>query len=115
MTGFLELMNNLDESDDDQGWVIGGQLGPSVWKKGNYNAFLLIYGLDADAVFSPVAQDDTPVPGTGIGDGMDGVVLGGTYFWRDDIALRLWLLTSDADGADDEPAALRIDLEYNVE
>ncbi len=116
MTGFLQFMNNLDEAE--QGWATGAQLGSSQWKQGNYNAFLVFYDLDGDAIFSPVAQDDTPVAGTGLndgdGDGMSGVVLGGQYFWRDNVALKLWVLTSDPAGADDEPLRLRFDLDFRV-
>jgi hypothetical protein len=116
MTAYLEVMNNLDESDN--GWVLGGQLGPSKWTQGDYNLFALVYDLDGDAIFSPVAQDDTAVAGTGLndgdGDGMDGFVLGWTYFWRDNIALRIWALTSDPEGAEDEPIRLRFDLDFKV-
>ena len=116
MTGYVEFINNLDESE--QGFVLGAQLGSSAWKKGNYNVFALIYDLDGDAVFSPTAQDDTAVGGTGLndgdGDGMNGVVFGGQYFWRDNIAFKLWVLTSDPDGADDEPIRLRFDMDFNV-
>lgn len=116
MTGYLQYVQNLDESDN--GIVLGGQLGSSKWERGNYNAFLLLYTLDGDAVFSPVAQDDTPVPGTGLsdgdGDGMDGTVFGGTYYWRDNIALRLWVLTSNASGADDDPIRLRFDIDFRL-
>ena len=116
MTAYIEYMNNLDESE--QGVVLGGQLGSSQWVRGNYNAFAMIYDLDGDAIFSPVAQDDTPVAGTGLndgdGDGMSGIVFGGTYFWRDNVAVKLWVLTSDASGADDEPIRVRLDLDFKV-
>lgn len=116
MTAYLQVMSNLDKSDN--GFVLGAQLGSNQWQRGNYNAFLVLYTLDGDAVFSPVAQDDTPVAGTGLndgdGDGMDGVVLGGTYYWRDNVALKLWVLTSNASGADDDPIRLRFDLDFRV-
>jgi len=114
MTGYLQFMNNLDESSEDFGWVIGAQLGPSKWKKGDYNVFLLFYSLDANAIFSPVAQDDTAVAGTGIGGGTDGLILGGQYFWRDNVAVKLWVLTSNPDGADDDPMRIRLDLDFNI-
>jgi putative porin len=114
ITGFLEFMNNLQESDEDTGWVLGGQLGPGTPVQGAFNLFLVLYQLDADAVFSPVAQDDTPIPGTGIGDGMEGAVLGGTYFWRENVAVKLWALTSDADGAEDDPLRLRFELDFTL-
>jgi hypothetical protein len=41
-------------------------------------------------------------------------VLGWTYFWRDNIALRIWALTSDPEGAEDEPIRLRFDLDFKV-
>lgn len=116
MTGYLQVMDNLHESD--HGFVIGAQLGASKWVRGNYNAWLLFYDFDGDAFFSPVAQDDTPVPGLGLNDGnaggMDGVVLGGQYFWRDNIAFKLWVLTSNADGADSDPVRVRLDLDFKL-
>lgn len=116
MTGYLQFITNLDESE--QGWVAGAQLGSSQWVKGNYNAFAVLYTLDGDALFSPVAQDDTPIAGTGLndgdGDGMNGVVFGGTYWWRDNVAFKLWVLTSSPDGADDDPIRLRFDMDFRV-
>jgi hypothetical protein len=115
MTGFAQFMVNVEEGD--QGFVLGGQLGSSKWQRGNYNAFLEFYTLDENAVYSPVAQDDTPVPGTGLNppnaDGQYGWVLGGQYFWRDHIAFKLWVLTSNADGEDD-PIRLRFDMDFKV-
>jgi len=118
MTGYVEFMANLEKGE--QGIVLGGQLGSNKWQRGNYNAFLLFYDLDANAVYSPVAQDDTPVSGTGLnlvngnGDGMNGVVLGGQYFWRDTIAFKLWVLTSNADEAEDDPIRVRLDMDFKV-
>lgn len=116
ITGYVQFVNNLDESD--QGWILGGQLGSSQWKSGNVNAFALVYDLDGDALFSPTAQDDTPVAGTGLndgdGDGQNGVVFGGTYWWRDNAAFKLWVLTSNASGADDDPLRLRFDFDFKV-
>ncbi|NOT30474.1 MAG: hypothetical protein HOP15_08510 [Planctomycetes bacterium] len=116
MTGYVEFMNNLGESE--QGWVAGAQLGSSQWQQGNFNVFALLYDLEGDSLFSPVSQDDTPIAGTGLndgdGDGTDGVVLGGQYFWRDNVAVKFWVLTSDPSGADDEPLRVRIDLDFKV-
>ena len=116
MTGYLQVMDNLHESD--HGFVVGAQLGASKWVRGNYNAWLLFYDFDGDAFFSPVAQDDTPIPGLGLNDGnaggMDGVVVGGQYFWRDNIAFKLWVLTSNADGADSDPVRVRLDLDFKL-
>ena len=116
MTGFVQLFNNLDEGDN--GVVLGGQLGSSKWERGNYNAFLLLYDFDGNATYSPVAQDDTPVAGTGLNDGdadgMNGIVVGGQYFWRDHVALKLWVLTSNAAGADDDPIRIRLDVDFKV-
>ena len=33
------------------------------------------------------------------GDGQNGVVFGGTYWWRDNAAFKLWVLTSNPSGA----------------
>ena len=116
ITAYLEFVTNLDESE--QGVVLGGQLGSSQWKSGNANAFALLYDLDGDSIFSPTAQDDTPVAGTGLndgdGDGMNGVVFGGTYWWRDNASFKLWVLTSNASGADDDPIRLRFDFDFRV-
>jgi len=116
ITAYVEFIDNLDESE--QGFVLGGQLGTSKWQKGNYNAFALFYDLDGDALFSPVAQDDTPIAGTGLndgdGDGTNGVVFGATYWWRDNVAFKLWVLTSSPDGADDDPIRIRFDMDYRV-
>ena len=60
-----------------------------------------------------VGQDDTPLPGTGIGEGQSGYQLGTEYLWRDNVALRLWLITSDV-GADEDPYRVRLDLTFGV-
>jgi len=116
MTGYAEFMANVEKGEE--GFVLGGQLGSSKWQRGNYNAFLLFYDLDGNAVYSPVAQDDTPVPGTGLndgqGDGQHGWVVGGQYFWRDHIAFKLWALTSNADGAEDDPIRVRLDMDFKI-
>ena len=112
LTGYVEYMNNVDESDEDTGYVVGAQLGPSS-KRGAYNVFLCYYDVGADSLFSPVSQDDTPIAGTGLGDGMDGFIVGATYFWRDNVAIKLWALTSDAD-AEDDPVRIRLDFDFNV-
>ncbi len=118
-TAFLQLMHNLaDDDGEDNGFSIGAQLGPA-WQRaeqGDYNVFLVYYDLDANAVFSPVAQDDTPIAGTGDNtdpEGMKGVVFGGSYFWRKNVAFKLWVLTSDA-GVDEDPIRIRIDLDFTV-
>lgn len=116
MSGYVQYMNNLESSDD--GIAIGAQLGATRWKRGTYNAFLVLYTLDGDAVFSPVAQDDTAVAGTGLndgdGDGTSGVVFGGTYWYRDNIAFKLWVLTSSPSGTDDDPIRVRFDMDFKV-
>jgi hypothetical protein len=113
MTGFVQLMTNLEENDDDKGWATGFQLGPNKGEVGSYNVFLVVYNLDADSIFSPVAQDDTAIAGTGLGNGMDGVLLGGKYFWSENVTLKLWVLTSDAD-AEDDPMRVRFDIDFNI-
>ena len=110
MTGYAQFMANIEKGEE--GLVLAGQLGSSKWERGNYNAFLQFYDLDGNAVYSPVAQDDTPIPGTGLNDGQangqHGWVLGGQYFWRDNVAFKLWILTSNAEGADDDPFRIRL-------
>ena len=117
MTGYVQLMHNLAQDDEENGFALGGQLGPASGEQGQYNFFLVYYDLDADCVFSPVAQDDTPIAGTGDNgdpEGMNGFVVGGTYFWRDNMTFKVWLLTSDAD-VDEDPFRLRIDFDFTLD
>jgi hypothetical protein len=109
-TGFVQYMENLD--GDDSGISVGAQLGKSG-KKGDANVFAAWYDFDADAFFSPVAQDDTPIAGTGTGEGMDGILAGGQYFITDQLSLRLWGLTSDA-GEDEDPYRVRLDIDFTI-
>ena len=112
-TAFVQGMKNRDdEAGEDTGVALGAQLGKSG-KQGDRNVFAVWYDLDANSVFSPVAQDDTPITGTGIGTGMDGLILGGQYFVTDNLSIKLWGLTSDAD-ADEDPVRFRLDLEFKV-
>ncbi len=112
-TAFVQGMKNRDdEANEDTGVALGAQLGRSG-KMGDRNLFAVWYDLDANCVFSPVAQDDTPITGTGIGTGMDGVILGGQYFVTDNLSIKLWALTSDADAADD-PLRIRLDLDFKI-
>jgi hypothetical protein len=116
MTGYVQLLHNLDESES--GIAVGAQVGSSTWKRDNMNAFLVCYALDGDSVFSPVAQDDTPIAGTGLndgdGDGQAGVLFGGEYYLRDNVRLKLWALTSNPEGAEDDPVRVRLDLDFKV-
>jgi hypothetical protein len=113
VTAFVQYMNNIDaDTSEDSGYALGAQIGPSGGK-GNGNVFAAYYDLDADSVFSPVAQDDTPIPGTGIGTGMDGIILGGQIYVLENLSVRLWGLTSDADASDD-PYRLRLDIDFRV-
>ena len=116
ISAFAQFMHNLGESES--GLVVGSQLGSSAWKRNSFNVFIVGYALDGDSVFSPVAQDDTPIAGTGLndgdGDGMAGLVVGGQYFLRDNVALKLWALTSHPEGAEDDPMRLRIDLDFRI-
>ena len=109
-TGFVQYMENQD--GDDSGYGVGAQIGKSG-KKGDVNVFAAYYDLDADAIYSPVAQDDTPIGGTGIGTGMDGIIAGGQYFVTDNLSLRLWGLTSDV-GASEDPYRVRFDVDFTV-
>lgn len=113
VTGFGQYFNNTDdESGDDQGFALGLQVGQTKGQ-GNWNAFAAYYDLDANAVFSPVAQDDTPIAGTGTGEGMSGILAGVQYFVLENVSLRLWALTSDAD-EDDDPYRLRFDIDFRI-
>ena len=71
------------------------------------------YDFDANALFSPVAQDLTPVAGTGIGMGMDGFLAGFRYRINPDATVRVLLLTTDV-GLDDDPYRFVVDLDFNM-
>jgi len=108
---FVQYLNNLDTGSDDQGIAGGIELGTQ--DPGAVSFFVVGYDFDANAVFSPVAQDDTPIAGTGTGDGMKGVLGGVRYVVNDRLSFRLWALTSDADESED-PWRLRLDLDFKV-
>lgn len=113
LTVFGQYLENLDDdSGEDTGFVAGLQYGRSG-SEGVWNVFAASYSLDANAIFAPVAQDDTPIQGSGVGEGMDGLVLGGQYWVTDNLAIKLWGLTSDAD-ADDDPYRIRLDFDFRI-
>lgn len=112
-TAFLQVMNNTeDDTGESDGFAGGLQLGKSS-KKGDANLFAVLYALDANCIFSPVAQDDTPIAGTGIGTGMEGIVAGGQYMITDNLSLKLWALSSDADATED-PLRVRFDIDFRI-
>jgi hypothetical protein len=112
-TAFAQYLENLDDdSGEDTGFVAGLQVG-RTGGKGNGNAFAAVYSLDANAIFAPVAQDDTPLQGTGAGEGMDGYLAGYQHFLTDNLTVRFWALTSDVD-QDDDPYRVRLDLDFRV-
>ena len=113
LVGFGQFIKNVEaDTDEDTGVVLGAQLGTNK-KKGDFNVFAAWYDLDADSLFSPVAQDDTPIAGTGTGQGMQGFLAGGQYVVADSVALKLWVLTSDADDVED-PYRLRFDIDFKI-
>jgi len=113
IAGFGQYFNNLDDdSGEDSGFALGVQLGQTKGQ-GNWNVFGAYYDLDANAVFSAVAQDDTPIAGTGLGEGMSGFMLGAQYFVLENVSLRLWGLTSDADASED-PYRIRFDIDFRI-
>lgn len=112
-TLFVQAMHNTeDDTGESDGFAGGLQFGKSS-KKGDANVFAVLYALDANCIFSPVAQDDTPIAGTGVGTGMEGVLAGGQYMITDNLSLKLWALTSDADAAED-PVRLRFDIDFRI-
>jgi hypothetical protein len=112
-TLFVQAMHNTeDDAGESDGFAGGLQFGKSS-KKGDANVFAVLYALDANCIFSPVAQDDTPIAGTGLGTGMEGVLAGGQYMITDNLSLKLWALTSDADAAED-PVRLRFDIDFRI-
>lgn len=113
VTTYAQFIENTeDESGEDTGYAFGVQVGHTSGK-GRANVFAAWYSLDANAVFGPVAQDDTPIAGTGNGEGMEGIVAGVQYFITDNLSVRLWGLTSDVD-ADDDPYRVRLDFDFRI-
>lgn len=113
VTVFTQYLQNVDdESGEDTGFVAGAQLGHTSGAD-RWNVFAAFYTLDANAIFAPVAQDDTPVPGSGTGEGMDGLIAGTQYFITENLSLRVWALTSDVSEQDD-PYRVRVDLDFRV-
>jgi hypothetical protein len=111
-TLFVEFPKNLDDdSGEDQGSGFGVQVGRSG-KEGDLNAFAALYDLDANAVFSAVAEDDTPIAGTGTGQGMKGAIVGTQYFLMENLSFKLWYLSSDDES--EEPYRIRFDLDFRV-
>lgn len=112
-TAFAQYFNNLeDDSGEDTGFAVGVQLGQTKGK-GNWNVFAAYYDLEANSVFSSVAQDDTPIAGTGTGEGMSGIFLGAQYFVLENVSLKLWGMTSDAE-EDDDPYRIRFDIDFRI-
>jgi hypothetical protein len=112
-TAFVQYLNNLDDDvGEDQGYSAGMRFG-TLGKKGDLNVFGAYYSLDANSLYSPVAQDDTPIAGTGTGEGMSGFLAGAQFFTSDNLSIRLWVLTSDA-GEDEDPFRIRIDVDFLV-
>lgn len=112
---FGQYLNNVDdESGEDTGFVAGGRLGAAKGK-GAWNVFAAYYDLEANSVFSAVAQDDTPIAGTGNGngEGMSGFLGGVQYFIADNLSVRLWGLTSDVD-EDEDPFRVRLDFDFRI-
>jgi hypothetical protein len=111
---FAQMMDNMDDEDgEDSGFAFGLKLGKSK-EQGDHNVFATYFDLDANSVFSPVAQDDTPITGTGVGEGMSGLIAGWQYFWRSNAQIRVWGLMSEADTADEDPWRLRVDLDFQA-
>ena len=111
-TGFAQYVQNLDDdSGEDTGYALGLELGRK--DPGETSFFAAWYDFEANSIFSPVAQDDTPIAGTGTGNGMSGILGGVGYVVSDTFSLRLWALTSDADDVED-PWRVRLDLDFSV-
>lgn len=111
--GFVQVMQNVaDGVDEDSGFAVGVKVGESG-HQGDWNGFVSFLDVDADAFFSPVSQDDTPIAGTGVGMGMQSVIAGVQYFWRDNVSFKLWALSSDADAVED-PLRIRFDIDFSV-
>ncbi|HED64988.1 MAG TPA: hypothetical protein ENJ09_05465 [Planctomycetes bacterium] len=112
---FVQFINNVDDNTgEDSGFAIGAKFG-KAGKAGDTNWFLTYYDLDANATFSPVAQDDTAIAGTGAGVGMKGFIFGLQHYLTDHMAWKLWGLTSDVDDpGGNDPYRVRFDLDFKV-
>jgi hypothetical protein len=110
---FVQYVNNVDDDlSEDTAIMAGFELGRSK-AAGDNSIFAAIYDTDANAFYSAVAQDDTPIAGTGAGTGMTGVMAGWRRILNDKVSIRLWGLTSDADVAED-PWRVRFDIDFNI-
>lgn len=110
---FVQVVNNVeDDSGEDSGFAIGAKLGKSS-KPGDWNVFASAFDFDANSLFGPVAQDDTPLAATGVGEGQSGVLFGTEYKWKQNVSLKLWAIATDVD-ADEDPFRVRFDLTFGV-
>lgn len=109
---FVQYVDNVDDdTGEDMGFAAGFELGKR--DPGDTSLFLAYYDFDANAFFSAVAQDDTPLAGSGTGSGMSGFIGGLRHVVSKRLSLRLWALSSDADDVED-PLRVRLDLDFNV-
>ena len=113
-TGSVEFIQNLDDdSGEDTGMAIGFTYG-TAGSQGDSRFFGSYFDFDANAFVSEVAQDDTPLAGTG--GGMNGFFGGWQYWWRDTVSFKVWGLQADgqADGDSVDPLRLRFDIDVNL-
>lgn len=108
---FAQYWDNLAESSQ-RGYAVGGSLG-ELDEKGDLRVFGGWFEMDEDSLFSPVAQDDTPIPGTGSGTGMEGMAYGGEVRVGRDATVRLWALASHSETSDN-PYRVRLDFNFVV-
>lgn len=101
------IQNTEADDGEDTAWSAGFKYGESG-QGGAWNVFATLYEMEENSVFGPVAQDDTPVAGTG--GGMDGMIAGVNYWPADDLNLRIWALTSEFEDSTQDRSRLRIDL-----
>ncbi len=111
--GFLQVMRNVDDdSGEDSGFALGAKLGNNK-NQGDWSLFGGAFDVDANAIYGPVSQDDTPLPGTGVGDGQSGFIFGTEYTWKKGVGIRVWALATDVEAAED-PFRLRFDVTFNL-
>ena len=108
---FAEFWDNTKESSQ-RGYSIGARVGDSR-KPGDFNLFAFWAEMDEDSIFTPVAQDDLPITGSGAGNGIEAVGYGGEYRVNEDTICRLWALNSHSDMTDN-PFRVRLDLNFNI-
>lgn len=110
LTGSFEFIKNLDDSSGDEMGIALGFLYGTAGSQGDSRIFGSYFDFEANAFVSEIGQDDTPLPGTG--EGMDGLLAGWQYWWRDNISFKIWGLQAGNDISD--PMRIRFDIDIEL-